>query len=271
MALKEKSLQLDGRLTHYWEAGEGHSQSIVLLHGGFGDAWLNWGSLLPVFAADYHVFAPDLPGFGQSDALPTMTVAALHSWCKAFISAVGVEQAALVGHSFGGLIARLVAANFPKEVPALVMVDGGVIPGVAPVARIIAGLPVLGSLLFQRVAVSSSSRSSLESIVANKAVLTDAVMQGVKANVSGLCGLMRALTVGTLQQNRTPRIPVLILWGDQDGFAPVSTAETIQSNIPGAMVSVIAECGHMPHLEAPEVFTFQITNFLNDLNRARRA
>lgn len=270
MMLKEDSVRVNKVLTHYWSAGVASAQTILLVHGGFGHAWVNWSGILPALGEDYYVIAPDLPGYGQTDALPEMTIAALLEWLKGLMQVLNIEQAALVGHSYGALLARLLAANNPKQVPALIMADGGVIPGVSSVARTIAGLPVVGGLLFNRISSGALSRGSLEDILGNKAVLSETVFQQMKANASGLTGLMRALTVASLPENRTPRVPVLIVWGEQDTFAPPSTAETIKDNIPGARVALIADCGHMPHLEAPEVFTFQVTNFLYELNRSRR-
>jgi pimeloyl-ACP methyl ester carboxylesterase len=270
MSLKEDSVKVQGRLAHFWEAGTQHRQSILLLHGGLGDAWLNWSAAMPSLAEGFHVIAPDLPGYSQSDSLPGLSIQRLIEWTKSFLEARQLEQTVVIGHSFGALIARLFTAQHPKLVPALVMVNGGVIPSVPPTARFVGSLPLIGGSLFNRISRSTSARSGLETIVHSKSILTDAFVNRVRTNVKAQAALLRALTVSAVPENRTPRVPVLMLWGEHDTVASLEVARQIQAGIPGAKLNVIAECGHLPHIEASEVFDFQVTNFLNELNKARR-
>ncbi len=270
MSLKENTVSINGRLVHYWEDGTDIQQCILLLHGGFGDAWLHWSHLFPILAKEYHLIAPDLPGYGQSERLTNMNLDSLVEWTKSILDELNIEQAIVIGNSFGALITRLFAAHYPKYTPAIILVNGGVIPSVPAFARILAMTPGVGGLLFTRLSKSTSSRTSLQAIVHVKDILNDDFSGRVKANVPGLAHLMRAMTLSPIPENRTPRIPVLLLWGEEDTVTPLTVGEQIQAHIPGAKLSIITECGHLPHIEAPEVFVFQVTNFLRELSRSRR-
>ncbi|MDX1992086.1 MAG: alpha/beta hydrolase [bacterium] len=270
MSLKEDSVKVQGRLTHFWETGTQHRQSILLLHGGLGDAWLNWSAAMPLLADGFHVIAPDLPGYGQSDSLPGLSVQKLLDWTKGFLEARQLEQTVVIGHSFGALLARLFTAQNPKLVPALVLVSGGGIPDIPRLSRFVGGLPVLGNRIFTRISQAASAKHGLETVVHTKNILTDAFVNRVRTSVKAQAALRRALSITAIPDNWTPRVPVLMLWGEHDTVVPLSVGERIQQNIPGAKLNVIADCGHLPHIEASEVFDFQVTNFLNELNKARR-
>jgi pimeloyl-ACP methyl ester carboxylesterase len=69
-------IAVEGRPCRYWVAGPDNGRPLLLLHGGLGDAALHWGRALPDLARDFHVLAPDLPGFGASAPLPEPSYAA---------------------------------------------------------------------------------------------------------------------------------------------------------------------------------------------------
>jgi pimeloyl-ACP methyl ester carboxylesterase len=115
MAISERLIKVDGRAAHYYEDGESHREAVILLHGGFGDAWLHWAGVMPMFAEEYRVVALDLPGYGYSDPLPTSSIGSLVDWLGQVMVKMNLEQAILIGNSFGGLIARLFAAQYPQR------------------------------------------------------------------------------------------------------------------------------------------------------------
>ncbi len=267
MAITERTVNVSGLHVRYYTAGSEDLRDLVLLHGGFGDAWLHWSEVMTLLSEDYHVIAPDLPGYGQSAPLRKLTFEELVQWTESFLQAVNVEQAAMIGHSFGGLLARIFAAKQPKYVPALVMVNGGVIPSIPAVARMMAAAPGFGPWFYRRLAKSASSKSNIEAALHHKEIVTTEFTQRVAANVGGFSQMMRLLTLSPGFEEKTPLVPTLILWGEEDTISPLKSAQIIKSNIAGAQLNGITECGHMPHLEVPEVFTWQIKNFFNTLNR----
>ena len=115
---------VDGRSASYLEAGTG--RTAVFLHGwGLGHRAYR-SSVRRLAASGVRVLAPALPGFGGTERLPAdeFTMAGYAAWVVAFLDAVGVdERVLLVGHSFGGGVATLVAHGHPKRVGALVLVN----------------------------------------------------------------------------------------------------------------------------------------------------
>ncbi|MBC8099841.1 MAG: alpha/beta hydrolase [Armatimonadetes bacterium] len=270
MLLSEHTVSVNGYAVHYWQAGDPQHRPVVLLHGMFGDAYTQWAEVILLLAEDYYVLAPDLPGFGQSVPLPDMSLPALLEWLQALYAALTLDSAVVIGSAFGALLGRLLAADSPALVPALVMVNGGVIPQSPALAKFVARLPLVGGVLFQRIAARTSQRSALEDALHQTSVLTPALMAQIDANRGGLARLMRALTLSPIPAAQTPAVPVLLLWGESDGISPPKVAAYIAKSIPGARQSIIAETGHLPHVEAPEVFVAQVNLFLNQLNRGRR-
>lgn len=264
--LHEHTATVQGRTVHYWESGEAGSPAILLLHGGFGDAALHWLDLMPVLAAEgYHVIAPDLPGFGGSQGLPQPRIDALVAWALALLDALPLEQAVIVGNSFGGLIARVLATRHPARTPGIVLVNGGVIPSITPVAKVLAAIPGVGGVLFRQLGRSQASWAGLSGAVRDEDLINEAAYNTIKANARGLGALMRGLTLSSTPEDATPRVPLLLLWGEEDVLAPRVTGERIRDAIPGATLELIAGVGHLPHLEAPDVFGFQLLRFLQGL------
>jgi pimeloyl-ACP methyl ester carboxylesterase len=271
MQIEHHTKTINGHEVHYLEAGTDFSGTdLLLLHGGYGNAWLNWSEAMPLLADEYHVIAPDLPGYGDSAPIEPMNVDTLITWVQSLLDSLEIEQAVVVGNSFGGLIGRLFTANLPRYVPALVLINGGVIPKVTPIARLLSGVPVIGRALFRRIARVQTARSSLMLGIKTDDKLTDAFVAAVRNDVHGLARLMRALTISPLPEARTPAVPVLLLWGEEDAITPVFVAEHLEKEIPGSQISLIAGVGNMSQVEVPDVFAWQVKQFLRELTRPRR-
>lgn len=113
----------------YNEAGEGHP--IVLLHGSGPGAtgWSNFHLNIPALAQRFRVIAWDAPGWGQSDAAPSAEydhpVAVVE-----LLDELGIDKAALVGNSMGGMVGVATAARYPDRVSHLVTMGSGSFPDV---------------------------------------------------------------------------------------------------------------------------------------------
>jgi pimeloyl-ACP methyl ester carboxylesterase len=138
-------------------------------------------------------------------------------------------------------------------------------------AKLLARLPIVGKLLFDRISKSTSSKSNLSEILDVKTILTPKFMEQVEANRSGLSRLMRAMTISPVPAEQIPAVPVMLLWGEADTVSPLRVGEYLKKTIPGAQLSAISGCGHLPQVEAPEVFASQVSLFLRQLDRGRRS
>lgn len=127
-AIASKSAEVDAQKLHYLTAG--HGPAVILLHG-YTQTSRMWQPIIPLLAEKFTVVAPDLPGIGDSaipkDGLDMKTSAIrVHALAKS----LGVEEARVVGHDIGLMVAYAYAAQFPAAVEKLALMDA-FLPGVA--------------------------------------------------------------------------------------------------------------------------------------------
>lgn len=264
--ISEKTITVNGLPVHYWEAGEDNGRALLLVHGAIGDAELHWKEVILPLAESYRVLAPDLPGYGGSAALPTTSASALVQWLHDFFNALELEQAVVMSSSIGALPARLFASTYPIHTTALIMINGGALPNAPSWLPTLARMPLIGQLMSRMFGRMTNSRRSLGRMIFVKDVLTDEFVQQVEANASNGARLMLGILLHPLPEERTPRVPTLLLWGANDVMTPLDDAEALKKDIPGAKLSAVADCGAMPQLEATDVFVYQVNYFLEHLS-----
>lgn len=273
-----------GARTAYLEAGPVDAPPVVLLHGlGATNA-----SMLPLLAdlsRDHHVYSPDTPGFGASQAPPwAYSAEQLYRWLRAFLDEVGVGNAVVIGNSLGGRLALELALRDPDTVEALVLLCAA--PAfrryrqLAPLAKMVpvglarapVGLPrqlVLRGIrrMFhdpRRVRQSWYEAAADEYFIAmghagHRRALISAAINIYTDEPFGADGFWDRL--------RTLRTPALFLWGSDDRLVPASFARHVTEALPAAQSLVIPGCGHVPQFELPEL-TLQLTRSV--LGRGRR-
>jgi pimeloyl-ACP methyl ester carboxylesterase len=126
--ITSRTAEIKGVKLHYLTAGKG--PVLILLHG-YAETSLMWKPIIPVLAERFTVIAPDLPGMGDSeipaDGLDMKSAAIrIHDLTKS----LGIQNAEVVGHDIGLMVAYAYAAQFPTEVTKLVLMDA-FLPGVS--------------------------------------------------------------------------------------------------------------------------------------------
>jgi pimeloyl-ACP methyl ester carboxylesterase len=123
-----RDAEVQGVKLHYLTSG--HGAPLLLLHG-YAETSLMWRPLIPSLAERFTVIAPDLPGIGES-AIPAdgldMKAAAVR--IHALMSSLGFQNAEVVGHDIGLMVAYAYAAMYPAQTTKLVVMDA-FLPGVA--------------------------------------------------------------------------------------------------------------------------------------------
>jgi pimeloyl-ACP methyl ester carboxylesterase len=103
-AVKHRFVEANGIRMHIAEQGEG---PLVLLAHGFPELWYSWRQVLPALAgAGYHAVAPDMRGYGQTDAPPNIsdyTQLQIAGDLVGLVRALGCDQAVVAGHDWGAL------------------------------------------------------------------------------------------------------------------------------------------------------------------------
>jgi Predicted hydrolases or acyltransferases (alpha/beta hydrolase superfamily) len=120
--LQKQTVQAGDTRWAYYEGGEG--PTIVLLHG-FADSKDVWLEVAKPLSAHFHLIIPDLPGWGDSSRVAgaSYDVDAQAARLQQFVQALGLQRFVLVGHSLGGAIAGVYAAEHPGHVAELALVD----------------------------------------------------------------------------------------------------------------------------------------------------
>jgi len=127
LTIASRTAKVDGVLLHYLTAGRG--PAVVLLHG-YTQTSRMWRPVIPLLAERFTVIAPDLPGIGDSD-IPAdgldMKTAAIR--IHTLVKSLKIDNARVVGHDIGLMVAYAYAAQFQKETEKLVVMDA-FLPGV---------------------------------------------------------------------------------------------------------------------------------------------
>lgn len=238
------------------EAGKG--APLVFLHGVGGIS--GWEGVLPRLAERYHVYAPLLPGFGQSNGLEYLEDQFdlfMHGFDV--IDALGLERPYVVGESLGGWMAAEMAALRPKEIGRLGLAAPiGLWRDEAPVVDLF-GMMVheLVPFLFHNMECAAARQMmALTQLFSDKDDRTQEQIETLIAMSRGFGTAAKFLfpIPETGLERRLWRItaPTLVVWGEQDRFVSPSYADIFREKIRNAEVVTIPETGHAISLESPD-------------------
>jgi pyruvate dehydrogenase E2 component (dihydrolipoamide acetyltransferase) len=230
-------------------AGPEEGTPILLIHG-FGSDLTSWMFNQAALAEDNPVHAIDLPGHGGSGkAVEDASAEGLARAVAAYMDAAGLEAAHLVGHSLGGAVAALVAAENPDRVSGLTLIAPA---GLGPE---IAGDFIEGFIAESR---ARKLRPFIEMLVADPGLITaDMVEEVLKfKRLDGALDALRkvadanfpggAQAVSVREAIADFGIPVQIVWGSDDRILPPAHAEGLPEEV---AVHRVSGAGHIPHLE----------------------
>src|SRR5829696_8660392 len=258
-----------GPRLHYAERGDRAGEAIVFLHG-YSDSWYSFSRVLPLLSQEYHAFAFDQRGHGDSDKPECCyTLDDFAADVDAFMDAVGIERAILVGHSGGTIIAPRVALNYPHRVSRLVLIGAATIAAtVGANNEAMLGLAEEVRALEDPVP-PEFAREFQESTIHRpvpEEFLSTAVSESLKLPARVWRDYMEGVVLagGHAAQLREINAPTLLLWGEQDAFFPREEQERLATAIADATLEVYPETGHAVHWERPERFVRDLDAFIKD-------
>ncbi len=249
VGVKSEYVEAGGYRLHYLEAsppnGEGGTP-LVLVHG-LGARGEDWGAMIPALAAQgFHVYVPDLLGYGRSPKPNVDYSIALEEKTVAdFMQAMHVPRADAGGWSMGGWIAMKLALDHPEMVDRLAIYDsaGTYFPATWEPELFtptdVAGVAKLYGML-----------SPKPYDVPNFA--SQAAVRRLQGNAWVIKRSMAAMMNGRdLLDFRLYKIsqPMLIVWGAEDKLIPLSVGETIHKSVPQSVLDVVEGCGHLAPAE----------------------
>jgi pimeloyl-ACP methyl ester carboxylesterase len=261
-SITARSVRVDGHRVLLVEAGQG--PPVVLLHG-LGGTFRYWLGTLRRLAVTHRVIAPDLPGFGGSDATGArFDLHAAGERVLAACEAIGAHAPVLVGHSLGGPAVALVAARSRARVGGVVLVGSASLSPQRAWRR---------HVLVPATQLALRRPRTCENALAAHAWLRQAVFREMfdrpaevpadetRMLVGGaaLARQLRDALEQTLAFDLRPllaqlQVPVGLVWGEHDRTSPIADGELAQRLVHGAPLRVVRGAGHMPMLERPDAF-----------------
>jgi pimeloyl-ACP methyl ester carboxylesterase len=245
-------------------AFDGARPTIVFVHGAANDHSV-WALQARYFAHHgSNALAVDLPGHGRSGGEALPSIAAIADWLAALLDALGVERAALVGHSMGALAALDAAARHRARVHALALL-GAAAPMLVSDALLDAAraddhlaYELMTGWTFSAASHLGGSRQPGVWMTVNALRLMERSGHGVLHAGLDAChryadGLAAAAAVGC---------PTLLIFGQRDQMVPPKNAGPLLDALTNKRVVTIPQCGHSMMAEAPDVVLDALREFL---------
>jgi len=243
--------------------GDRAGPPVLLLHA-WGESLRCFDRLVPLMPPSFHLLAIDQRGHGDAGKPPDgYDLASLGEDIEAFMDAVGLTSAVLVGSSSGGYVAQQVAMRSPERVAGLVLLGS---------PRSLRGRPQFAdeverlrdpvdpawvrTFLGTFPLLHDVPRWYFEDRVSD-AVRIPAIVW--RRSLAGLVSSPAPIEAGTIAA------PTLILWGDHDGLLPREDQLALESAIPNSRLVVYEGVGHLILWEQPECVAADLTGFLRGL------
>ena len=258
-------IEVDHRYIFFRDEGEG--PAIVFLHGFLCDSRA-WDHQLRTLSDGSRVVAWDAAGVGASDDPPeSFTITDWAEDLGRLLDALVIEEADVVGLSWGGLVAQAFYVRYPSRVRSLVLSDTyagwkGSLPADAVEKR-----------LARCLSESRLAPAELVERLVPMEFFTEAVSDEVTSAMADIVSDFHPrgfrLTARSLAENDTTsllptiRVPTLLLWGEADQRSPIDVAEQFRDAIPDAELRIVPAAGHVSNMEQPGLFTSHVRRFLS--------
>jgi 2-hydroxymuconate-semialdehyde hydrolase len=278
MTVANEKIQTAAYRTYYNRSGEDQAETILFLHGsGPGvTAWSNWQFALPALEGSFHCLAPDLVGFGASDHPqdpPTSMRLWMRAWvdqCLAFLDALKIEKAHLVGNSMGGAIALYLLMEAPDRFDRVALMGPiGTPHKITPELDRLWGfyedpsLQLFRHLIRWFVYDDSFLGDRLDSIA--KARYEAAMNPDVQRSFKAMFPAPRQAVIDDLV---VPELalgemghPVLLVHGRDDKIVPLETSLYLLQHMTNVQLHVFGQCRHWIQVEFAGRFNELLAKF----------
>jgi 3-oxoadipate enol-lactonase len=256
----------DGRFG-YEAAGDPALPPLVFLHG-IGGAARAWRGQLDYFKDNYHAIAWDMPGYGGSAPLETVSIATLANALQDFLDATGAIRPVIVGHSIGGMIVQQLLTVDPLIASAVVLAQTSPAFGrpegewqkqfiearLGPLDRG-ATMAALAPSLVQELTGDDPDKEGM-------ALARDCM--GAVPEPTYRATMLALMGFDLRQALKEISVPALLLSGSKDNNAPAPMMAKMASYVPGSIYVELEGVGHLANLERPDEFNAVLWDFLMD-------
>jgi 3-oxoadipate enol-lactonase len=256
-------INVNGAELAYEDTG-GHGPPVVLLHGMGGSAYVWWAQLAALRARDYRAIALDQRGAGRSSDAPGPY--SVEDWAadvEGLLDAIGVESAALVGHSVGCMIAEHAALRLGERATALALCGGaprwpeGYGPGFDERARL------ARARRMEQNAEAVAERGLTDRCRAERPEIHGLLAAMVASNdPDAYAEWALATAAGSMRDLGDVACPVLAFAGEQDQVTPLALSKQIADAVPSGEAASVAGAAHWSMLEQPDEVNELLLGFL---------
>ena len=256
---------------------EGKGAPVMLIHG-FGASTFTWRHIAPALAKTHEVIAVDLKGFGQSDKPldARYSIGDQSDLIKQLILDLNLRNLTLVGHSFGGGVALMLALDDDPElkgrIAKLVLLDTIAYPQDIPVFFRMLDMPVVSQLGVRMVPPAVQARVALRIAYLDNSKIEDEDVEMYAAPLRTAAGkhaiihsarqIVPERMAEISKRYRSISVPTLIAWCDHDRIVPLNVGVKLRRSLPNAKLKIVRGCGHMPQEEQPAATLSLIQDFL---------
>jgi 3-oxoadipate enol-lactonase len=255
----------DGRFS-YEEAGAMDAPPLIFLHG-IGGAARAWRSQLGAFGDRFRAIAWDMPGYGASLPLTTVSIAELATAFARFLRQCEVKEPYLIGHSIGGMIVQQWLTEEPGIARAVVLAQtspafgradgewqrGFVEARLGPLDR----GETMRSLAASLVDELTGDAPDPQGVALARECMAAVPEATYRAIMLALLGFDLRGALGRIG------VPTLVLSGSRDNNAPAAMMAKMATYIPSATYVELEGVGHLANLENPGAFNAALEEFLN--------
>lgn len=261
--LKKQVRLTNGIRLSYVELGDPKAEPLLLLHG-YTDSSRSW-SLTAPHLSKYRLLIPDQRGHGGSDA-PACCYSSTQFADDAllFLDALGIQRAAVAGHSLGSMVAISLAADHPERVSRMILIGS---TALVPIER---GGWLYDNAMALKAPLDPSSQFLREWHPSNQPTPVDPVFaEAVEQEYLTIPlhvwrGVMRELAYVPVGRHAPDvKAPVLVLSGGKDPLFPANHHASLLKAFPQAKAQIFPELGHNPNWERPDEVASAMTGFLD--------
>lgn len=267
----ERSIRVDGLSTRYLEEGTG--PAVILIHGSAlgssADVWER--HLGPLAAHGLRAIAFDRPGFGRTDDPSDASAAYQQRFVLAFMDALGLDRAGLVGHSQSGNFAVGLALEHPERITGIMVLGtGSLLP---PLEADQPFAPAPNENVYGREPTREDVRRVLETQLYHHDLITPEL---IETRYQMSLGHVRerpqlrpdaGRAAPMWQRLAQVRVPMVLLYGRDDRPTTEAQIDLLRTRVPQLDIRLIDRCRHLVQLDAAEAFQAAAAEFFGSLAR----
>jgi pimeloyl-ACP methyl ester carboxylesterase len=265
----------------YDEYGIEHNKTLLFIHG-FGESRYTWRFLVKPLAKKYHIVTVDLKGFGESPKTEDeyYSVYDQAKLLESFIEKKGLKHLTIIGHSFGGGVALVLALMQEKNIFKKSMIDRLILINTMSYKQHLPSMmwllqkPIIGYLGIHLLSADTIALEAYSYAFSNdKLIPQESIEQSAKMIDLPNAKYAYKQTVDYIipddiakveKEYKDITIPTLIIWGRDDVSIPYRFGERLNRDMPNSRLIILDGVGHMPQEESPKKVLDAIEQFMEN-------